>query len=486
MSRISRRSFVAGMAALPAGMLLKDDIFAMQGPARVRYEARTPQGKAMLKIYARAVENMKKLDTTKKGDPSSWLYQWYTHAVPPNGEPGDKAAAIASTYPSPSPHKTLAEAMWNTCQPHIPPTGVSDYFLPWHRMFVYWFERIIRVMATDDAFTLPYWNYSAGTDSARMPEEFRSGVLLVSNRNPGVNTGNPIDSNTRLSALPSLSESCYSQQSSVVQGFCMRLNRGLHGTVHVDVGTGTNMGYVPTAGQDPIFWMHHCNIDRLWASWNAFGGKNPASGSAWGLHPFTFAKPDGTKVVMKNNEVTEISPLGYSYDHLEPKPADWKPCPTRLLTAAQATTFASVAQTVSLEKGTARVSLARAPLLKKRKMTDEIQRLGEQKSLYLVLKNLETNVQPGVVYDLYLDLPENGQTGETTPNYVGSINFFGSHKGHGTNDAEGFYSFNVTDVARKLQAGGGLTEEPTVTIAPAGKPASDAKPVVGQVSLVEK
>ena len=40
-----------------------------------------------------------------------------------------------------------------------------------------------------------------------------------------------------------------------------------HGDVHV--GVGGWMGSVPTAAQDPIFWLHHCNIDRLWNRWLA-------------------------------------------------------------------------------------------------------------------------------------------------------------------------------------------------------------------------
>ena len=27
------------------------------------------------------------------------------------------------------------------------------------------------------------------------------------------------------------------------------------------------MGSVPTAAYDPIFWAHHCMIDRLWYLW---------------------------------------------------------------------------------------------------------------------------------------------------------------------------------------------------------------------------
>ena len=41
----------------------------------------------------------------------------------------------------------------------------------------------------------------------------------------------------------------------------------LHGNVHVLVGLGGGfMSGFRTAAQDPVFWLHHANIDRLWAS----------------------------------------------------------------------------------------------------------------------------------------------------------------------------------------------------------------------------
>ncbi len=35
------------------------------------------------------------------------------------------------------------------------------------------------------------------------------------------------------------------------------------------------MAEFSTVGADPIFYLHHANIDRLWESWNRLGNKNP-------------------------------------------------------------------------------------------------------------------------------------------------------------------------------------------------------------------
>jgi tyrosinase len=62
---------------------------------------------------------------------------------------------------------------------------------------------------------------------------------------------------------------------------------GPHGPVHVDVGTGDGvrsgtgwMQNTQTAGFDPIFWLHHSEVDRFWVGWNEAGGADPDSHTA--------------------------------------------------------------------------------------------------------------------------------------------------------------------------------------------------------------
>ena len=62
------------------------------------------------------------------------------------------------------------------------------------------------------------------------------------------------------------------------------LEGGIHDEIHFAVGgaigdVGGAMSDVPTAAFDPIFWVHHSNIDRLWAEWSCSGGKT------WGVLP---------------------------------------------------------------------------------------------------------------------------------------------------------------------------------------------------------
>ncbi|MBV8201120.1 MAG: tyrosinase family protein [Acidobacteria bacterium] len=494
---LSRRSFVAGTAAIPFAVWFER--YAQAAGPFVRYDAGSAQGKAMLKVYAGAVRKMMTTATIPEGDPRSWVFQWYSHFVKSSTS---KAAELARIYPSPSPWKALATEMWDTCQSH---SGQPDiYFLPWHRMFVYFFEQIIRNVSGDASFTLPYWNYTqSGPLYAVIPPEFTKkgdptyGSLYIEKRNPGVNAGNPIAAPGYLN-LDSLKE-CIYQQNGAVQGFCLNLDSNLHGRVHVQTGNGLNMGAIPWAAGDPVFWAHHCNIDRIWASWNA-GGRtnNPPEPPPFYAKTFVFADGAGKRVVATIKDFLDIKPLGYSYDRLEPVPA----CPsskrsylvTALATVKTHATLktpvalggAAVHATVALKAAGAKAAAAPEAF------TQRLKTLAPERNLYLVLKGLRTEVQPGVLYDIYLQLPKGTTPGKGAAEHlVGTINFFDT--GHGDHTVAGagteakFFSFDITGLMTNLAAKKLLdTGKLDVTFAPVGQPAAAAKPLVGEISIVEQ
>ena len=263
-----------------------------------------------------------------KGDPRHWEFQWYTHWIPGPIRVEEWPAVIAKKNetlnqvyagkPPNDPHRLLAQAMWDNCQAHT--TNPNDpnffqelFFLPWHRYFVYYFEEIIRGVLSDATFTLPYWDYLSGNVAdLSIPPEFRdsNSKLFRSNRNAWVNAGERIDKqNPGSMNLNAFRETRYVTASGV--GFCPILDGNPHGQVHVNVGDPTNMGRVPTAGGDPIFWLHHCNIDRLWESWNRLPGRaNPS----WPDRSFDFADGTGKAVSVGVAGADRVASLKYQYD----------------------------------------------------------------------------------------------------------------------------------------------------------------------------
>jgi tyrosinase len=271
----------------------------------------------------------------------------------------------------------------------------------------------------------------------------------------------------------------------------MKLNGGLHGNVHGLVGDGMNMGSVPWAANDPIFWLHHCNIDRLWASWNAAGRSNPA-----GSGSFTFAEKK-KKVVANIHDWMDpkTEKHGYCYDKLEsvPKCATTKPA---VVAKIQSSLKVAAMKEKEIKLGAAPVKVPLGLLTVKKNekplaFHERIKALPNNKHVYLIVKNLHADATPGVLYHLYLELPEGVKGDKALPHYVGTVNFFDAVKhgdaGHEMKKGPGmFFRFDITDVARGLHAKNLLQASPTLTIAPAGQPADKANAVIGEISIVEE
>jgi len=493
MPYFSRRSFLLTSSAVPFATLLGGNGIGKQPPAvkRIRYEARTPQGIAMLKVYAQGVKAMK---ARAEGDPRNWGFQWYSHYV--NGDT-TKQAEIARIYKNPGdPNKAIAEAMWNTCQAHDGQN--EDFFLPWHRCFVLYFEQIIATLTDQKDFALPYWNYST-SDATRgvIPPQFTNqndvdfGSLYDGKRNPGVNqlqqiqkgqSGDPL-------SLSALTQKEYSSNDTE-SGFCQELDNTLHGAVHVLVGNTQNMGDVPYAAQDPIFWLHHCNIDRLWASWNVAGYKNPKLSQN-----FAFVDGSGNSVNSNISDFLDLSKLDYSYDRLEPVPG---PSPlVKAVAPAKKEMLATLPQTkgvmpgVTLKGKTTRVSLEVGPEV--RSLTARVTSLESGRHTYLLVSGLSTKLQPGSLYSLYLDLPDQATNQQLEDHLIGTINFFGvphAENPHGVmkgpDGKSRFLSFEITGKLRALGHNKALNEKPILTIIRNSDGVAESQPMIGNVELVTR
>jgi tyrosinase len=265
-----------------------------------------------------------------------------------------------------------------------------------------------------------------------------------------------------------------------------KLDAELHGFVHVNVGTPQNMGRVPNAAYDPIFWLHHCNIDRIWASWNDHGNKNPTS-DTWEGQTHVFADASGNRRELTNGEVTDLVPLGYSYDKLLPKPA-----PAAIVVAAaprSAETTASMPNE-TLATNEKKLSLGDKALsvkLQPKEAPAAARALARSlrdtsRTRWLVIRDIATNVEPGVVYNVFARSATARAAGPSKNLYIGSINFFNSEERDGKPPRDVKFVFNLTE---KL-AGKEDIDPLNYFIVPAGSPEADAQPVVGKIELIER
>ncbi|WYZ43577.1 hypothetical protein EsH8_VII_000013 [Colletotrichum jinshuiense] len=103
------------------------------------------------------------------------------------------------------------------------------------------------------------------------------------------------------------------------------IHNNLHGFIGGSGGFQGGIGHmmnVPVAAYDPIFYMHHCNIDRLLAIWQVLNEKSwfapkakpPATDK---LTPFHHEFPNKTVDYFDSDSVRCWENLGYQYDDLQ-------------------------------------------------------------------------------------------------------------------------------------------------------------------------
>jgi tyrosinase len=268
-------------------------------------------GDQTLDWYARAVAAMQALPQT---DPMSWRYQAAIHGI--------------------NPLPTAMTGTWAECQ------HGSSFFLPWHRMYILNFERIVAMHVANlggpTDWALPYWNYTT-SDAATLalPPKFRTPTLpsgatnplYVAQRSPIANTGGPVlgprdvDLSTCLTSSGTTSPGGFFGGPAVAHSGSMpgTLELTPHNAVHRQVGNtfGGWMADPDLAALDPIFWLHHSNIDRLWEVWLDCDPLHKNLTSAYWLTAVTFQFHDatGSLVTMRTADVLSLTApmLDYKY-----------------------------------------------------------------------------------------------------------------------------------------------------------------------------
>ena len=293
----------------------------------IRYNVNSPEGRVMLAKYAKAIEIMK---TLPDYDKRSWVWWWNTHWV--KGFPAflwdysrkKKTEVIAAL---PKEVQADAEAVWDGCQSHARnPNDLAQfeqwYFLPWHRLMLYQFESVIREVLHDEDFTLPYWNPVTGNpDDLIVPAVFRDpgSTLYNGTRWPWVNGGDRIDTlYINWIGLDALKETFYIDSPNGNLGFNPTLDRNPHFFTHLALGG--DMAEFSTVGGDPMFYLHHSNMDRLWESWNRLPGRTNPTDPKYLNRTFAYGDRSGKRVDLPVRMANRTAQLGYEYDKYETVP----------------------------------------------------------------------------------------------------------------------------------------------------------------------
>lgn len=146
----------------------------------------------------------------------------------------------------------------------------TQRFLPWHRDYLLKFEKLLQ--AIDPLCYIPYFNWTANRMVPTWIRNFKPTVFV-----PG--RGTVIVK--RNSSIPAVKNIAPVVANNTYTAFTNALENGPHGQVHMELGmvNGSQeaMANIDISPADPIFWLHHAMIDKIWADWQtSHAGQNPA------------------------------------------------------------------------------------------------------------------------------------------------------------------------------------------------------------------
>ena len=166
-------------------------------------------------------------------------------------------------------------------------------FLPWHRAYLLDLER--ELQAIDPSVALHYWRFDRAS-----PNIFTRDFLGVSDPVGAVefSAGNPLqfwvtDGVQGITRRPFFNTAAAppglrTEAQTIALGTTYPNFRIMEGNPHGSAHTsfGGSISSIGTAARDPLFFLLHCNVDRLWAKWQQQNNRfNPAQAASYDSNP---------------------------------------------------------------------------------------------------------------------------------------------------------------------------------------------------------
>ncbi|CAM1373230.1 tyrosinase family protein [Tenacibaculum xiamenense] len=408
----------------------------------VRKNASSPEAQADLKAMKIALEKMREM---KCENGLSWYYQGAIHNIPNEINGKNKLCPEYQT----SKDKLFA---WGNCT-HINTEAAQLHFLLWHRMYIWYFEQIVRELSGKQDFALPYWNY--GQDNI-MPEKIRQkgSSLFESARYTILNQGQSIPKDKAATIRLSIQELKNNPIFVSDAGFSKMMEINPHGFMHDLIG-GTYaepkpelffnqiyqkeesglMALVPSAGFDPVFWLHHSMVDRIWESWDRLPGKPRPTLKELEAYPweYNFIKPNGEQITYTVKEMYDIIfNLGYTYDSFL-YTSDTPPLfASNNLSKEQKIPIQDSKGEIVWEQKVGKiikgVAFSHKVNNKFTRRTNRILKSDSTKPHLILNLSVVTYKEPDDYYNVFLRYPDKEDE------YVGSMTFFGVAHDHGTGE----------------------------------------------------
>lgn len=470
---VSRRKFLASTGAALASTTIPASLVAAQQPAKYR-RVNLMDPTAPLASYAKAITAMLKLPPS---DPRNWYRNALIHTLD-------------------CPHGN-----W--------------WFFTWHRGYLGWFEQTCRELSGDPNFAFPYWDWTTlphipaqffegvltpENDAyiaslAEFEKQFRNPMSdlwksfspaqlqqlqdrgfnsidavwkeieqspmffprgqarNLTQADPGFDkkTRMAVSINTLLAALSATDflgfSSPVAQQHSQSVG-AQILEGQPHNHVHNNIGGFMQDNLSPV---DPLFFMHHSNIDRIWDVWTRkqqqanlpFIPTDPVELANWKKEPFLFYINSQGQPVSKNTSGDYIAIGDFNYDY-QPGSGDnppMKPSPfaNKLWTGTMA------AKQPNFRHASHAMVTVPQPL------AESASQPGGQNMFAMVTLKAGMDMSD-VDFDVLVNPPDKAeQLTLDDPSFAGSFSMFGM-KGSSHGDKPFTFSVPISDAVAKLKA----------------------------------
>lgn len=480
---LSRRTVVGMTTALATAALVdvrtRADSFLVSQPVRMKLSDFV-RNQRMVDALRRGVQVMR---DRPGSDHRSWFWQGAVHAY-------NQAIHDAALSRDPNVAHVDAGRYWNKCPHFGEPTAE---FLVWHRAYLFYFERILRDAAGEPELALPYWDYEH-VDSRVFPSIFAPEYLSSVEPRPTNSLFHPereaalVTNRVEISRV--VGESAATRAAS--QFFSSRGVRGFagspasvppeelivglieqrpHNDIHVAVGgrigsTAGAMAEVKTAAFDPLFWVHHANIDRMWAEWGSTPGKQwgPLPPGEWFEEtPWIFKDVDGSDQIHSRRYYLDRRNLSVAYDSDRPGQAQLELPETFPLTeivqqTSSITIFSTPGVTVS------RSMPASIPLTANELVNGSLELTDWLSNDHLIvsLRDISVDEVPASGFAVHLTPAGHQDISEDSPYYLGNIAFFGlghmhdhnsNHAAHEGGPRVGHQAFDASGSFDAIRAG---------------------------------
>lgn len=227
----------------------------------------------------------------------------------------------------------------------------SWLFLPFHRAYLYFYERILGKLIGDDSFALPFWNWDS-PEGMTIPPIFSDPNSPLYNplrnklhRPPSVADLDFNGTEAMLNFVEQVAHNFKVMYRDIVSGAKSvelfygspyragdqpfsgtgSLERGAHNALHMWIGG--DLPSVSLAGLDPLFFAHHANGDRLWEVWKGLqvNESEAFADSDWLDASFVFWDENLRLVRIKVRDCLGIGKLKYKYENVAIQWLDSRP-----------------------------------------------------------------------------------------------------------------------------------------------------------------